>query len=134
MKILIAVINIIILSILILPATSAKPSDKFIDNLANLMWKDCQGKDIHINNGQYICSSERCINVIPWPYNITILKVLLKAIGEQQSQFTSFDGTCENKIMESAPANPISGCNIITIVGYGLTVNGNDYFLERRKS
>ncbi len=41
--------SVIILSLLLISITSAKSEDVFLDHLTDLMWEDCKGKDLHIN-------------------------------------------------------------------------------------
>jgi len=50
MKKSIIVLIVIGLTLSLLPFISAKSSEVFIDYLSDTMWKDCQGKDIHINS------------------------------------------------------------------------------------
>lgn len=111
--------------LLLLPAATGKPSDIFIDHLTNLIWADCRGKDIHINNNISYCIDKKCTNLIPWPYDKTFLRGFIKLLGENQSHFSTFWGTCEDKIMYSGGIN---GCGILTIGDCKLDINGDNYY------
>jgi len=126
----IVVLNILILSLLVLPTASAKPSDIFIDHLTDLIWADCQGKDIHINGNISYCIGKTCTTVIPWPYDRAFLRQFLKQLGEHQSNFSTFMGTCENKIMYTSGIN---GCGILTIGSIKLNINGDNYYWNNTK-
>ena len=87
------------------------------------MWKDCQGKDIHINSPGVLTHAANNSNVslIKWPYDKTIIKEIVKAFGEVQQIFGTIIGdTCANH-----PEN--LGCGILTCGDNILDINGNQY-------
>ena len=130
MKRLIIALIAIILSSLLLPSISAKSSDVFIDYLTNMMWNDCQGNDIRINQPgvlRYI-ETNQSVNLIKWPYEKNTLREIVRLFGDEQQIFTTiFGGTCEN-YNESTRIGGINGCGILTCGANRLDINGYNYF------
>lgn len=80
----IILLTFISLSLLLLSTTSAKSSEIFKDHLTNLMWEDCKGKDIYINQPILINKiSNHSISLIPWPYSKDELRYLIEVIDGQ---------------------------------------------------
>ena len=81
MKKSICLLTFICLSLLLLPNSSARSSEIFKEHLTNLMWEDCQGKDIHINQPILINKiTNQSISLIPWPYSKDELRYLIEII------------------------------------------------------
>lgn len=120
----------IILSLSFLPSISAKSSDIFIDYLTNMMWNDCQGNDIHINQPGVLSYIEtnQSVSLIEWPYDKNSLREIVRIFGEEQQIFTTiFGGTCEN-YNDSTRIGGINGCGILTCGDNRLDINGYNYF------
>jgi hypothetical protein len=130
MKKLIIIMVAIILSLSFLPSISAKSSDIFIDYLTNMMWNDCQGNDIHINQPGVLSYIEtnQSVSLIEWPYDKNSLREIVRIFGEEQQIFTTiFGGTCEN-YNDSTRIGGINGCGILTCGDNRLDINGYNYF------
>jgi len=127
MKKLIIILCAIILSLLMVQTISAKSSDIFLDHLTNLMWEDCKGKDIHINQPAIIDSeTNKSIPLIIWPYNKSDIKDIIRIFGEEQPYFANIlSGTCEDK---GPWVGGIDGCGILTCGNNSLDINGYNYF------
>jgi len=132
-KLHIALIAIILTSLLV-PSISTESSNVFIDYLTDIMWNDCQGKDIHINQpgvlsyngtkqpGILLYPGTDSISVIKWPYDQSVIREIIRIFGENQQHFGTIIGdTCEH--------HPESlGCNILTAGTNRLDINGYNYF------
>jgi len=128
MKRLIIALIAIILSLSLLPSISAKSSDVFIDYLTNMMWNDCQGKDIHINQPVIMDkTTNQSVNRIKWPYDKNTIHEIVRVFGEEQQIFTTFFGTCEY-YNNSTRIEGIKGCGILTSGSNKLDINGYNYF------
>lgn len=135
-------LGIIILSLLLIPAISARSSDVFIDYLTDLMWNDCKGKDIHINQNiiNYTRDNQTSVlRLVKWPYNTSlgvadnnrnVLRRIIEIFGEEQHNFSTFYGTCDNK---GVTISGIDGCGILTCGDNRLDINGYNYFWNSEK-
>lgn len=105
--------------------SSSIPSDTFIDHLTDLVWEDCRGKDIHINQPILIeRSTNETVSLISGGYSKEDLRYVLKLLGSVPYDF--FVGTCEEKSQN----NDIGwdGCGIITCEGNKLDINSDVYY------
>jgi hypothetical protein len=120
---------VIILTSLLLPSISAKSSDVFIDYLTDMMWKNCQGNDIHINQPVLTyTATNQSVSLIKWPYDRSTIREIVRIFGEEQQIFTTiFGGTCEN-YANSTRIGGINGCGILTSGNNRLDINGYNYF------
>lgn len=110
------------------PAISAKSSEVFINHLTDMIWKDCQGKDIHINQPiiNYTTKNQTSdLRLIEWPYDRSTVRRIIELFGESQPYFATFYGTCENK---GVTITGIDGCGILTSGDNKLDINGYNYF------
>lgn len=86
MKKAVIVLNIIILSIMSISITSAKSEDLFLEHLTDVMWEDCEGKDLHINQPGILIytTTKENVTLIKWPeYDKEYLRNILKILDEQ---------------------------------------------------
>mgnify|MGYP000852374504 FL=1 len=124
MKLPIILLHVVILSLLLLPNVSAKSSDVFIDYLTDLIWVDCKGNDIHINQPGVLVdvATNQNVSLIRWPYDRSVIREIVRIFGEEQHIFgTITGGTCE-----SYPES--LGCGILTCGDNRLDINGYNYF------
>jgi hypothetical protein len=119
--------SIIILSLSLVQDISGKSSEVFIDHLTNLIWEDCRGKDIHINQPVIIdLETNKSIPLIKWAYNKSKIKDIIRIFGEEQPYFSNIlSGTCEDK---GPYVGGIDGCGILTCGNNWLDINGYNYF------
>ena len=83
-----------ILSFVLVPTTPAKSSDIFIDYLTDMIYEDCQCKDIQINQPYIIdTKTNKSIDVIMWPYSYQDLRRIIELFGETEP-FAFFQGSC----------------------------------------
>ena len=118
----------IILSLMLAPTISAKSSDAFINHLTDLIWTDCKGKDIHINQSilNYTIENRTSyLKLIEWPYDRGTIRRIIELFGEGQSKFETFFGTCDDK---GVTITGINGCGILTCGENRLNINGYNYF------
>lgn len=127
MKIQIILLSVVILSFILAPNISAKSSDIFIDYLTDLIWKDCNGEDININQPIINYTTENhtsYLRIIEWPYERSTLRRIIELFGEQQHLFATFFGTCTDK---GVTISGIDGCGILTCGNNKLDINGYNY-------
>lgn len=116
---------IIILSLLLIFPTSSKPSNEFVNHLADMVYNDCKGNDIHIN--QPIIkriSTNETFSLLAWPYTISDVRVIVGLLGEVP--YDSFEGPCNNKAMNIDLG--WDGCGILTSQNNRLDINGDTYY------
>jgi hypothetical protein len=117
----------IILTSMLLPSICAKSSDVFIDYLTDKIWKDCQGKDIHINQPVIMdTATNQSISLIKWPYNRSAIRDIVRILGEEQEIFSTIFGTCQDS-NNSIRIERINGCSILTAGNNRLDINGYNY-------
>jgi hypothetical protein len=125
MKIPPILIGIMIVSFALGTITSAKSSDIFIDYLTDMVYEDCQGNDIQINQPYIInIKTNESVDVITWPYGYQDLRRIIELFGEIEP-FAFFQGSCENKGVSISGAD---GCGILTCQNNRLDINQYTYF------
>ena len=88
-----------------------------------MIWKDCQGKDIHIN--QQILHYTATNQTVTTIRDKSLLREVIAQFGEMQYAFEEFHGTCEYK---GISFSGINGCGILTCGNNRLDINGYNYF------
>lgn len=125
MKIPAILIGIVIISFALGTTTSAKSSDIFIDYLTDMIYEDCQGNDIQINQPYIInTKTNESVDVITWPYSYQDLRRIIELFGEMEP-FAFYQGTCENKGVSISGAD---GCGILACQDNRLDINQYTYF------
>ena len=126
MKLLPTSIFISLLLLLLVHSVSAKSSSLFVDHLATLIYNDCKGQDLAINQ-PYIVSAatNTAINQIPESsYDYTTVRRIVEVLGDLEP-YAFFQGTCENKRVAINGGG--DGCGIVTCGNNKLDINQYTY-------
>jgi len=128
-KALVMSLTIIIISLLLVPTISAKSSDVFIDYLTDLMWKDCKGNDIHINQPILIdTSTNQSISLITWPnYDKESFRRMIELLDS--CPYMDYLGPCGGPHVECG----WDGCDILTCGNKNLTIDYDTYYWNGKK-
>jgi hypothetical protein len=122
----IILLSAIILSLLFVPAISAKSSDIFINYLTDIIWKDCQGKDIHINQPILkLISTNQTLSLIKWPYSKEDLRSVIQILSEQP--YRTYQGQCDG-VYSMVSDTGWEGCGILTSGKNKLNINFDTYY------
>jgi len=90
-----------------------------------MIYEDCQGEDIQINQPYIInTKTNQSIDAITWPYSYQDLRRIIELFGELEP-FAFFQGSCENKGVTISGAD---GCGILTCQDNRLDINQYTYF------
>jgi hypothetical protein len=82
MKILII---IALLTLMLVPAAYSKPSDMFIDHLSDIVYNDCQNKDLYIKDGFIINTvTNKTVTLINWPYPYSYIRRIIELFGNYE--------------------------------------------------
>jgi hypothetical protein len=121
---------IIILSPWLVPNISAKSSDIFLDHLTDLMWKDCQGKDIHINQPGVlinVATNEPITLIKGQEYNKNMLRKILEILDNYT--YRDYIGPCDSKNGTYGSGEGfVDGCGILTCGNYRLNIDHDGYW------
>lgn len=117
-----------ILSLSLTQSISAKSSDEFIDQLADMIYEDCQGKNININQSITYIPTNYTFNSIEWPYDKNLIKAIIKYLDTENYSFIT--GTCDNKRMCT---DGVDGCGILKCDDKRLDINGDTYYWNGTK-
>ena len=129
MKLSIIILIVMVLSIFLAPTISARSSEIFKDHLTNLIWEDCKGKDIHINQPNVI------VNVAT-NESITLFKGQaytkddLRRIIEILDNYTYRDyiGPCDSRNGTHVSGKGfVDGCGILSCENYILNIDKDGY-------
>ena len=100
----------------------------FLDHLTNLMWEDCKGKDIHINQPgilKFTATNEN-VSLIKWPfYNKTGLKYILELLDKQP--YRDYLGQCGKNGTFASGEGYWDGCSILTCDNNRLDIDYDGY-------
>jgi|WetSurSiteA1Bulk_404760.scaffolds.fasta_scaffold53519_1 hypothetical protein len=126
MKQLILILIVIILLSSLIQTNSGKSSDIFIDHLSNLMWVDCKGKDIHINQPIInIPATNQSVSLIKWPYSKETLRRVTQLLGE--TPYKTYIGQCDGAYSMVSDTG-WEGCGILTCGNNKLNINFDTYY------
>jgi hypothetical protein len=139
----------IIIILLLAPTISAKSSDAFIEHLTDLMWKDCKGKDIHINQpiirlnaanqtlnltkwppSEEDLRQEDFVDSMNWPYSKDLLRQIIQLLSEQP--YRTYIGQCDGDYSMVSNTG-WEGCGVLTSGNNKLNINYDTYYWNREK-
>lgn len=131
MMALIILSSAVILSLPLLSTICAKSSDMFLDDLSDMIWTDCQGNNIHINQPVLKrISTNQTFDLLPWPYTRKDVRTIIGLLDDKV-HFAFFAGTCENKALTVDTG--VDGCSILTCQDDRLDVNRDTYYWKGTK-
>jgi hypothetical protein len=118
-----------ILFILLATTTSARSSEIFKDHLTNLIWEDCRGKDIHINQPNVIINTATN-NSITLFKGQAYTKDDLRRIVEILDNYTYRDylGPCDSRNgTHVSGIGFVDGCGVLSCENYILNIDKDGY-------
>ena len=119
------ILGFMIFSFLLVPTVSSKSSELFIDHVTDMIYQDCQGKDIQLNHSYIInTQTNQPINLLEWPYGYQNLRRIIELFGEMEP-LAFLAGTCEDKGVHISGRD---GCGILTCENNKLDINQFTYF------
>src|SRR5205085_9046771 len=89
------ILGVIVIGFSFINSADATRSDLFINYLSNIIWNDCQGKDIHINKPilRYTATNQT-VSLIPWgSYSLDEIKQIVGDLGNVK--YDNIMGTCQ---------------------------------------
>jgi len=125
------VLNIIILSIMSISITSAKSEDLFLEHLTDVMWEDCKGKDLHINQPgilKYTTTMENVTLIKGSEYDRDSLRVILNLLD--QKHYRNYLGTIGGGTFVGSGWD---GYGILTCGNNRLDINYDTYYWNGMK-
>lgn len=124
-----AVIVSIIMIIFIVSSNGyAKPSDMFVNYLTDIIWTDCQGKDIEINQPIItFTATNQTLSLMKWPYGKEDLRQVIKLLSEQP--YRTYAGQCDG-VYSMVSDTGWEGCGILTSENHKLNINFDTYYWD----
>lgn len=124
------ILGVIVMGLSFINSADATRSDLFINYLSKIIWNDCQGKDIHINQPivRY-AETNQTVSIIPWgSYSLDNVKQIIGVFGNEN--YNTIMGTCQGGTRLTAQGL-INGCGILTCGGNDLDIIQFTYFWNK---
>lgn len=120
MKLLIIIVLITLLSV---PIAYSKPTDASVDYLTNIVYQDCQNKDLHIKDGFIInAETNKTVTLINWFYPKSTVRRIIELFGN----YEPFDLDMGGMIMSVGK----NGAGILKCGSHNLDINQYTYFWD----
>lgn len=122
------IVSCIIIIFLLSTNVHAKASDLFINYLTEIIWKDCEGKDIQINQPilKYTASNQT-LSLMKWPYSEENLRNIIQLLSEQP--YKTYGGQCDG-VYSFVGDTGWDGCGILTSGNNKLNINLDTYYWD----
>lgn len=125
------IILILLVGILIISLIGARSSGEFIDHLTEIIYKDCEGKDLDLTNANLYSDKEftKKINLISWPnYSIFEIRKIIEKFSEGEPyMFWQQSGKGGISIGDK------NGFGILKCDPHNLDINRETYYWDKVK-